>query len=1281
MQQPMPNPEDIIDPTTAMNMALVLIAKAFKLNYSTPTNNNRRISSNPRNRQIAQPGMNMGQDRQTQMVGGNGGNKFRQYAGQNVGNQNRYNVVQNVRNQVVQNAVQNSGVQNVGNQNGLIVVSGIANQNPNGNGNVVAARAEGNAIGNNGNQIRCYNYRGLGHLARNCTVRPRRRDAAYLQTQLLIAQKEEAEIQLQAEEFDLMAAAADLDEIEKVNANCILMANLQQASTSGTQTDKAPVYDSDGPAEVHNYDNCYDNEIFNMFTQEEQYTELLEPIPKPHQVQQNDSNVISEVSSLEQDRGTVDQHPTTVEETRAYFESLYNNLAIEFEKVNTVNRKLRETNADLTTKLARYKNQEKCFEISQEKYDKLESSGKQITTLNEEISNLNNQLSKEKSTVSSLLEEKKKLKSDFKIREDELLDKQIQLENKIKELDNILVKTGQSIQTMHMLSPKPDSFYHTEQKMALGYQNPFYLKQAQQKQQSLYNGKVLLEKHDPPAVYDSEETLQLAQESRLKMKQLNKEIKPTNYTKINHLSGVFVSQTAKSREELYFSNTFKTANVSKPISIPNEEFSDDTTPSVARKFLNEVKSTIVTLQQAAKFVRDFKSLAKEANESLAKHKALELEIECLLRAVVSQDIMSIVQNTSVVDTSNLQTELDRTKERFENCIIKKENEYAKVWNDWYKKCEECKYDKISYDKAYNDMQQKIERLQAQLGDLKGKCEDTPGVSDTLDPLSQKLKNENVELKFQVSEQKDITKVNITAKTRRPQPRSNAKNDRVPSESMSSCIKNKEVEVEEHHRKLLLSKNKKHMSSECNNVKLAIRNDKSEFVCAMCKQCLITANHDVCVLNYVNGMNSRGKKQKANVSNIKNQKKQKPKVKKPEKVGSQERLASPKPSKPIICLRWSPTGRIFDIKGKIIATSKFECQSDCSNDDNACMSNPQEPTIKRFPNSTSFLGRSLKLLINFVWKFLGTVRFGNDHIAAILGKSKRESHPPKPVPKSKQRLHLLHMDLCGPMRIASINGKRYVLVIVDDYSCYTWVLFLRSKDEALEEIKTFLKKITVLLQALVIIVRTDNGTDFKYQVLQEYFNSVGISYQVSSVRTPQQNEVVERRNRMLVEAARTMLIFSRAPLFLWDEAIATACYTQNCPIIHRRSDKTPYELINGRKSDIPFLHVFRLSVIPRMIMKILGSLVQKLSAMAFEQSSSKPGLQGMTSGQISSRLDLTYAPSTITTQQPNEGELDLLFEDMYDDYIGGQLSAAPRIVPAAQAPQVLQTLMKRLLEQC
>nr|GFA78810.1 hypothetical protein [Tanacetum cinerariifolium] len=485
-------------------------------------------------------------------------------------------------------------------------------------------------------------------------------------------------------------------------------------------------------------------------------------------------------------------------------------------------------------------------------------------------------------------------------------------------------------------------------------------------------------------------------------------------------------------------------------------------------------------------------------------------------------------------------------------------------------------------------------------------------------------------------------------------------------------------------------------------------------------------------------------------------------------------------------------------------------------------------------------RNLKLLINFVWKFMGTVRFGNDHVAAILGfgdlqwgniliarvyfveglghnlfsigqfcdsdlevafrrnaffirnlegvdllkadrstnlytinlhemasaspfclmarasstkswlwhqrlshlnfdtindlarndlvsgllnfkyykehlcpsceqeKSKRASHPPKPIPNSRQRLHLLHVDLCGPMRIASINGKWYVLVIVDDYSRYTWVHFLRSKDEAPEVIKTFLKRITVLLQSPVIIIRTDNGTEFRNQVLKEYFDSVGISHQMSSVRTPQQNGVVKRRNWTLVEAARTMLIFSHAPLFLWAEAITTGYFTQNRSIIYHRFNKTPYELINGRKMDISFLHVFRALCYPKNDREDIGKLGAKgdigffisysvdsyayrvynrrtkkiietmnfsfveLSTMAFEQRSSKPGLQSMTSGQINSGLDLTYDPSTITTQHPTEGELDLLFEAMYDDYIGGQPSATASTVPAAQEPQVCQT---------
>ncbi|GJT22504.1 retrovirus-related pol polyprotein from transposon TNT 1-94 [Tanacetum coccineum] len=185
----------------------------------------------------------------------------------------------------------------------------------------------------------------------------------------------------------------------------------------------------------------------------------------------------------------------------------------------------------------------------------------------------------------------------------------------------------------------------------------------------------------------------------------------------------------------------------------------------------------------------------------------------------------------------------------------------------------------------------------------------------------------------------------------------------------------------------------------------------------------------------------------------------------------------------------------------------------------------------------------------------------------MSKAKRSSFKSKAVPSSKGRLNLLHMDLCGPMRVASINGKKYILVIVDDYSRYTWTLFLRSKDETPEVLKDFLTMIQRNLQAQVITVRTDRGTEFLNKTLHAYFKGT------STPRTPEQNGVVERRNRTLVEAARTMLSASKLPLSFWAEAVATACYTQNRSIIISNHGKTAYHIINDRKPSIKHLHIF------------------------------------------------------------------------------------------------------------
>ncbi|GJT72519.1 retrovirus-related pol polyprotein from transposon TNT 1-94 [Tanacetum coccineum] len=143
--------------------------------------------------------------------------------------------------------------------------------------------------------------------------------------------------------------------------------------------------------------------------------------------------------------------------------------------------------------------------------------------------------------------------------------------------------------------------------------------------------------------------------------------------------------------------------------------------------------------------------------------------------------------------------------------------------------------------------------------------------------------------------------------------------------------------------------------------------------------------------------------------------------------------------------------------------------------------------------------------------LPKLKFEKDHLcsACALGKSSKKPHKPKSEDTNQEKLYLLHMDLCGPMRVASVNGKKYILVIVDDYSRFTWVKCLRSKDEAPTLIIIFVKMIQVRLKETVRRIRTYNGTEFVNQTLREYYEKVGISHETSVARSLQQNGVVER----------------------------------------------------------------------------------------------------------------------------------------------------------------------------
>nr|GEY05291.1 retrovirus-related Pol polyprotein from transposon TNT 1-94 [Tanacetum cinerariifolium] len=267
------------------------------------------------------------------------------------------------------------------------------------------------------------------------------------------------------------------------------------------------------------------------------------------------------------------------------------------------------------------------------------------------------------------------------------------------------------------------------------------------------------------------------------------------------------------------------------------------------------------------------------------------------------------------------------------------------------------------------------------------------------------------------------------------------------------------------------------------------------------------------------------------------------------------------------------------------------------------------------------------LVNFVQKFLGTVKFGNDHVAKIMGY--------------------------GDYQIRNVTIYR--------------VYYVEGLGRNLFYVGQFYDSdLEVRLNVPVRRIRTDNGTEFVNQTLHDCYEEVGISHETSVARFPQQNRVVERRNHTLIEAARTMLIYAQAPLFLWAEAAATSCFTQNRSIIRLRHGKTSYELMHSRLSDLSFFHVFGALCYPTNDSENLETIhvdFDELTTMASEQSSSGPALNDMTPGTISSGLVHTSSSST-SYVPPSRNDWDLLFQSMFDEL----LNPPPSVV--YQAPKVI-----------
>ncbi|GJS55229.1 putative ribonuclease H-like domain-containing protein [Tanacetum coccineum] len=202
-------------------------------------------------------------------------------------------------------------------------------------------------------------------------------------------------------------------------------------------------------------------------------------------------------------------------------------------------------------------------------------------------------------------------------------------------------------------------------------------------------------------------------------------------------------------------------------------------------------------------------------------------------------------------------------------------------------------------------------------------------------------------------------------------------------------------------------------------------------------------------------------------------------------------------------------------------------------------------------------------------------FQNDHtcVACQKGKQHKASCKAKSVSSISHSLQLLHMDLFGPTSVRSLNHKTYCLVITDDFSRFSWVFFLRTKDETSGILKDFIRQIENQLNQKVKTIRCDNGTEFKNRDFIEFCGSKGIKREYSNARTPQQNGVAERKNMTLIEAARTMLADSFLPNTFWAEAVSTACYVLNRVLVTKPHNKTPYELVTGKIPIISYIRPF------------------------------------------------------------------------------------------------------------
>nr|GEV77742.1 hypothetical protein [Tanacetum cinerariifolium] len=1110
-------------------------------------------------------------------------------------------------------------------------------------------------------KIQCYNCKEFRHVARECQKPKKVKDAAYHKEKMLLCKQEEAGIQLNAEQADWRDDTDDKLGISRTGSALYV---------HGTNSRMQKVLNNDN---------------YNVFTIESEHPEQSESIHDRYPIEHDEHNMIIDSLDMSYDREHIDQNDddNDLANEHELLASLNEKLKCEIDDSKNRNKFLETSNKVLVEKLK--------GEIEDFKNKKnLESSNNHFKEANNTLLETNKLLYNDFKKSQAELERRNDVEYTskkeahiklYKTREDKELDKFIALEKKVKILDNIVYKTGQSVQTMNMLNSKCQTTFA----------KPEFLKKAQSANPRLYDIGCYNDNLTLMLAPESDDVIRLEKEIRSKLSDL---IIPFDNDKLNNLYDLFVPQREKSSEQRYFLERSRLSHT--PVNNENSKESFQKQSTLLEKRMDESIPWDQKCKSSKEFSKLKEVLARFLMEWNVAKKQISADLEkfhvCLIEEMVAdlryfnslelEDLKAQLQDKGIA-ISELKKLIEKLKGKSvdtkfgKSSVIRQPNAFKSqrtsilgkptIFSDSLDRKDFSKSKSVTKNNESNDFSKPVT---AQIlppnkkSILKNMNVLSPGMyklhtkptQNRTTQLPHDSRKSNKHVSFS-------TGVIPTTSVSRPHLKSNPMKDRV----LLNNSQGKKPEVEDHHRNVKVSKNKTSVTA-CND-SLNAKTSNVNFVCATCGKYVLNEKHDMCVLKSPDNVNSRTKMPIAvpvssrEPKRIVEQSVAKPlrktvAIKSNQKPRNTTRKLYERTRKACSWwyLKFTPSGYNWKPKSKIgnlVEIVLFIVDSGCS----------------------KHMTGNLKLLINFVEKFMGLnhnlfsvgqfcdadlevafrkstcyirdlkgndlltvpsmvmassslssefktinllsnndiviglpkLKFVKDHLCSSceLGKAKRKSFQSNTTPRSKRWLQLLHMDLCGHMCVASINGKRYVLVIVDDYSRYIWTHFLRSKDETPKVLIEFLRLVQRGLHA---------------------------------------------QNRTLIEAARTMLSVAKVPLFFWAEAIATVCFTQNRSLVISRHEKTPYHIINERKPSVKFLHIFgSLCYIVRD-----GENLDKMKEKDHVSSDPVPECQSTALEHDSLSLgpqcqdNVTKSGRTVTTLN----ELDLLFIPMFDELLNG-----------------------------